>query len=190
MSRSFIRCALRGATLAGLLLVALSLGGGTALAYHEISRTGVVGAYSWVDTTAHPGGRCAYNKAMGQGLLDTMSVKAPIAYWPLGSSVSHGTIGYRIKLQHYNGTTWLTVGSSGEVTAVAWKHAAAALARRTVTYTGSDWSRKFRALAVLTWYRADSTVLGRASVTMSHYWDDFHQDVRAACPGNPHRIEP
>jgi hypothetical protein len=181
---SWIRRTVRGTSIATLMVVSLALGGGSALAAHQVGGHGTLGSYSWTDTAPHPAGVCSYNGggAAGHTYLVKVKVKAPDAvYWPAGTGSSSGTVGFKVVLQHLTGGTWTKVGHGTEATSTAHRHTSAMFGTRSVSWAGPN-TGKDRALAVLTWYQSDMSVLGRAKVVIDHYHNTFDGHKRAYCP--------
>ncbi len=180
--RFIVGRAWRGASLAILIAACLALGGGDVFAAHQVHQSGTIGSYSFTDTAGNPAGYCNYNGggAAGHTYLVGVKVDAPTAFWPAGQSSHHGTIGYRVKLQHLNGTGWHTVNVGTEQRTSATVHTSAVFGKAHVGWAGSNQGHD-RALAVLTWYRPNTTVLGRARVVIDHYRSGFDGITRSFC---------
>jgi len=183
VSRFLASRAWRSASLSILVAACLALGSGDVLAAHQVSQTGVIGSYAFTDTAGNPAGYCNYNGggAAGHTYLVKVRVDAPTAYWPDGQASNHGTIGYRVKLQHFSGGVWDTVNTGAEEQATATVHVSALFGPRHVDWAGPNTGHD-RALAVLTWYRPNATVLGRARVVIDFYLSGFDGITRPYCP--------
>jgi hypothetical protein len=171
-----------GASVAALVVACLASGSGSVLGAHLVHQTGTVGIYSFTDTAGNPAGYCNYNGggALGHTYLVSIRVDAPTAFWPAGLPSHHGTIGYRVKLQHDDGGAWQTVNAGTEQHATASVHTSAVFGTAHVKWAGSNQGHD-RALAVLTWYRPNSTVVGRARIAIDHYLSGFDGITRSFC---------
>lgn len=184
MKRSLVRRLLGGTTLALLTAAMLALGGSGALAAHHLSGTGTTGEYSWTDTAAHPAGLCDYNGggAAGHTYIVRIKVNAPdSAYWPAGTPSSSGTVGFKVELQHLTSGHWTTVNTGQEQTATASRHSSAMFGPRSVKWAGPNTGRD-RAVAVLTWYNPNMSVLGRDKAVIDHYANNHDGVKRSYCP--------
>jgi hypothetical protein len=172
----------RGPSLAVLAATCLVLGGSDVFAAHQVGQTGVIGNYAFTDTAGTPAGYCNYNGGgtAGHVYLVAIRVNPPTAYWPAGQASNHGTIGFRLKLQHLSGGVWHNVNTGAEAQAPATVHSSALFGPRHVAWAGPNTGRD-RALAVLSWYRPDTTVLGRARVVIDHYRSGFDGITRSYC---------
>ncbi|MEA2622000.1 MAG: hypothetical protein QOH61_910 [Chloroflexota bacterium] len=184
MTGSLIRRFVGGTSLATLTAVMIALGGGEVLAAHQVGSSGTTGSYSWTDTAAHPAGVCDYNGGgtAGHIYIVQIKVRAPDSVlWPAGTGSSSGRVGFKVKLQHLHGGTWSTVNTGPEASATASRHTSAMFGTRRVHWAGPI-SGKDRAVAVLTWYRPNDSVLGRAHVVIDHYKNNHDGIGRSYCP--------
>jgi hypothetical protein len=172
----------RGASVATLVATCLALGSGNVLAATPVHQSGTIGNYSFTDTAGNPAGFCNYNGggALGHTYLVSIKVDAPTAFWPAGQPSHHGTIGYRVKLQHDNGGVWQTVNAGTEQRATGSVHTSAVFGKAHVAWAGSNQGHD-RALAVLTWYRPNATVVGRVRVVIDNYLSGFDGITRSFC---------
>jgi hypothetical protein len=171
MRRSFISRAARAAFIVATAVAGVALVGGEAVAWHTVAHSGVNGHYSFVDTSATPGARCDYEGAAGHGFFKGMKVKPPTVFWPnqdSGNTNEHGTVGWKIKIQHWNGVKWTTANISTETTAIAHENTSAPFVAKTVHHGPPD-SHRYRAQVVLTWYTPGMSVLGQAKVILDWY---------------------
>jgi len=162
-------------SLAILVTIALALGGGEALAAHQVGHVGSTGRFSFTDTAAAPGARCVYTGAAGTWEFDHATVKAPLVFWPLRSSSNSGMVGWRLKLQHLSGGVWSNVLTTGITKTTATKHVSAMFGSRTITWMPpAPNSGKFRVEVALIWFHPNGTVMGRTLVVIDHY---RHKDI-------------
>jgi hypothetical protein len=185
MRRSFVRRTARASLVVAAALVAVALVAGEAVAFHTVSHSGIRGHYSFVDTPTMPGGRCTYEGAAGHGFLDAIRVRAPKVFWPnLNSANPHeqGLVGWQVRIQHWNGATWTTTDVGTVTTAVAHEHRPAPFLAKTVMHAPPN-SLRYRALAVLTWFRPNSSILGRAKVVLDWYNQTDPGKIVHTCKG-------
>jgi hypothetical protein len=171
MRRSFISQAARAAFIVATAVAGVALVAGEAVAWHTVAHSGVNGHYSFVDTSASPGARCDYEGAAGHGYFNNMRVKPPTVFWPnqdSGNPDEHGTVGWKFKIQHWNGVKWTTANISTESTAVAHENTSAAFFAKHVQHGPPD-NHRYRAQVVLTWYTPAMAVLGQAKVVLDWY---------------------
>jgi hypothetical protein len=184
MTRTMLRRSASGAALATIVAVMLALGGGGVLAAHEVAHSGMTGAYSWQDTTAHPAGTCNYygGGTLGHIYVVSVKVKGPsTVFWPAGTGSSSGTVGFKVKLQHLSAGAWSTVNTGTEAFATATRTASALFSTRHVDWNGPN-TGKDRAEAVLTWYSPSMAIIGRAAVVIDHYSNNYDHVNRSYCP--------
>jgi hypothetical protein len=184
MPGSFVNRSLRGASFALVTAALIAVGGNSALAAHQVGSSGTPGSYSWEDTAAHPAGLCDYNGGgtAGHTYLVRIKVKPPTnVLWPHDTESNAGTVGFRVKLQHLSAGAWTTVNMGSEATATATEDSPAAFGGRSVYWAGPNTGRD-RAVAVLSWYNPDMSVLGRVSVAIDHYRNNHDHARRAYCP--------
>jgi hypothetical protein len=170
----------RGATLTLVLLACLALSGGQALAATRIGHSGETGHYSFTDTTAAPGGRCVYIGVSGLWTFQRAKVKAPKIYWPTSSAFHSGTVGWLLKLQHWDGHAWHTVRSTPEARGHATKTTPAALATLSVHRAGPH-DRKYRVLVKIRWMTPDAETIGSVLVRIDHLRRDYDNSVGSTC---------
>jgi hypothetical protein len=175
---------LRGASIAGLSAALVALGGTGALAAHQAGSSGMPGPYSWTDTSSEPAGLCDYEGGgtAGHTYIVRVKVSAPTTVlWPHDASSNAGTVGFKVKLQHLSGGTWHHVNTGSEATSTATEDSSAAFGPRSVYWAGPNTGRD-RAVAVLTWYNPDMSILGRVSVVIDHYRNNHDHVRRSYCP--------
>jgi hypothetical protein len=185
MPRSLVRRTMRATVVVGVVVAAVALIAGQAVAFHTVSHSGVRGQYSFLDTQSSPGARCDYEGAAGHGFFAAMKVRPPTVFWPNrhpGNPDEHGTVGWRVKIQHWNGMTWTASDVSSESTAVAREHSPAPFIGKLVHHEPPN-SRRYRAQVVLTWYGANSSVLGRAKVILDWYNQTDPGRIVTSCKG-------
>ena len=181
MIRSSARRLARGATLALLVLSSLAvLSPLSASAATVLSTTGSAGHYSFTDTAGSPGARCIYQGAAGSQNFDRMTVTAPTIYWPSGDAFPNGTVGWRIRLQHYNAGVWTTVRHTAEFRNTATKTVPAVLSNRTISWAPPH-NQKYRAVVVVRWMTPDATTIGSALVRIDHYRHGYDGTVGSSC---------
>lgn len=176
---AFIRGAARRGSLA-VIAASLVLAGGDVFAAHTVGRTGVTGHYAFVDTPAAPGAKCFYAALQGQWEFNYVRVKPPKVYWPTSSAFSSGTVGFTVRLQHWNGLRWTTVNASRESRAVGSKTIPAPFSARTVMWAPPH-DRRYRAEVRLRWLTPDATVIGKALVVLDNYRIGYSGTVGSAC---------
>ena len=169
----------RAFTVASIVLL-LAASGSDVLAAHTVSRSGATGHYSFADTRSGPGATCFYAAVQGQYEFDHVRVKPPKVYWPTASPFSNGTVGFKVKLQHWNGFTWTTVRSSGESRALASKTSPAPFSAKAVMWAAPH-DRRYRAEVRLRWLTPDANVIGQALVVLDHYRIIYDGTVASAC---------
>jgi len=170
----------RVATLAVTLLAALLLAGGSTLAATPISYAGTWGNLRFGDTSSAPGASCLYDGTAGHQELAHVKVKAPAVYWMTTGATHSGTIGFLVKLQHWDGSHWRTVYITSESTAVATRTKAAPLSSRR-TVRPEQHSRRYRIVVRLRWLTPDGHVLGIAYVRIDHYRRSYDGSVGGSC---------
>ena len=170
----------RGATLAVTLLVALLLTAGSALAATPVSHSGATGLATWSDTSSKPGATCLYDGTSGHQVLAHVKVKPPTVFWLSHGDTSSGTIGFLVKLQHWDGSHWRTVAITSEAKAVATRTSAASLSSRR-TVRPEQHSRKYRIVVRLRWLKPDGHALGIAYVRIDHYRRSYDGSVGGRC---------
>jgi len=161
-------------------LACLLLAGGQTLAATRLHRSGTTGSYSFVDTVAAPGAFCAYEGAAGSQNFNHARVKAPKIYWPGSTGVNSGTVGWRLKLQHWNGHSWDTVRITSEVRGTATTTHAAPLTARNVAWAAPH-DRKYRVVTKLRWMTPDASTIGYVLVLIDNYRRGYDDSVGAAC---------
>jgi hypothetical protein len=185
MRRSFVRRTARASLVVAAALVAVALVAGEAVAFHTVSHSGTRGHFSFVDTPTMPGARCNYEGAAGHGFLDAIRVKPPKVFWPnLTSANPHeqGLVGWQVRIQHWNGATWTTTDTSSQDVAIAHEHTPAPFVAIVAVHNPPN-SLRYRALAVLTWFRPNSSVLGRAKVVLDWYNQTDPGKIVPTCKG-------
>ena len=173
----------RGAAVSLVLLASLALNGGPALAATQVHRSGHIAHYSFTDTVGSPGARCNYQGAAGSQNFDTARVKAPRIYWrssPAFGSTGSGTVGWRIKLQHWDGHEWDTVRTTSEVRNLATTTTPAPFTARKVAWAAPH-DRKYRVLVKIRWLTPDDEVIGSVVVRIDHYRRSYDDSVGSAC---------
>jgi hypothetical protein len=179
--RSSARRLARGATLALLVLSSLALLTPlSASAATVLSTSGSAGHYSFTDSVGSPGARCIYQGAAGSQNFDRMKVNAPTIYWPSANAFPNGTVGWRIRLQHFNAGTWTTVRQSKEYRGFATKTVAASLGDRVIAYAPPH-TQKYRAVVVVRWMTPDAETIGSATVLIDHYRRGYDGSVGPSC---------
>jgi hypothetical protein len=165
--------------------LAVALGGGDAMAATPVSQSGVVGNVTFQDSPTTPQARCLFDGAAGHSYFSGMRVKAPSIFWPnqsISTPNEHGTVGWRVKVQHWNGASWATVNTSPESQATASENTAAAFVTKTVPH-GLTVSHRYRALVVITWYTGPSSQLGQAKVLIDWYRRIANGKAYTSCKG-------
>ena len=176
----------RGAAASLVLLAGLMLSGGQALAATQLSHSGHRGHYSFTDTVGSPGARCVYQGAAGSQNFDHARVKAPKVYWPTsGVPASSGTVGWRLKLQHWDGHEWDTVRTTSEVRNWATTTTPAPFSSRSVLWAAPH-DRKYRVLVKIRWLTPDADPIGSATVRIDHYRRTYDDSVGSACKAVVH----
>ncbi len=169
-----------GATALLVVLASLLLTGGQVLAATRLGHSGETGQYSFTDTTASPGARCVYYGTAGLIDFDHARVKAPKVYWPTSSAFPNGTVGWRLKLQHWNGHSWDTVRRTSEARGLASKHTAAPLSTRDVVWAAPH-DRKYRVLVAIRWMTPDAETIGSVLVRIDHLRRSYDGSVGSDC---------
>jgi hypothetical protein len=170
----------RGASVTLVLLASLVLTGGEALAATQVAHSGQTGAYSFTDTTAAPGARCVYQGTLGHSDFDHARVKAPTVYWLSSGAFHSGTVGWRLLLQHWNGSSWVTVRTTSEARGLATRTTPAPLSTRNVSWAPPA-NRKYRVEVKIRWMTPDATTIGKVVVVIDHYRRSYDGSVGASC---------
>lgn len=184
MTGTVLRRFISSASLATLTAAMLVLGGGGALAAHQVGSSGTTGSYAWTDSASHPAGLCNYNGGgtLGHVYIVSVKVQAPdTVFWPGGTGANSGTVGFKVKLQHLSNGAWSTVNTGSEATATATRTTSAMFGMRHVNWNGPLTGRD-RALVILTWYTPSMSVLGRVKVVIDHYRNNHDHLGRNYCP--------
>jgi hypothetical protein len=155
--------------LAGLLGVALAAPAAAAEPPPTPSPTssGKVGSHHLVDTIDSPGTICHY--AASPNWLDRVHVEAPVAKARAGRTSQK--IGFRFRLQAWNGTKLKDVMVSSIQVRTATPTAKAHFTDRGGVFDGFDHPAlfKYRVRVDLYWYDAAGSVVGKASMWVAHY---------------------
>jgi hypothetical protein len=170
----------RGASMTLVLLACLALSGGQALAATRIGHSGETGHYSFTDTTSSPGGRCVYVGVSGLWTFQAARVKAPKIYWPDSSAFPSGTVGWRLKLQHWDGSAWHTVRTTDEDRGHATKTHPADISTLSV-HSAAPHDRKYRVLVKIRWMTPDAETIGSVLVRIDHLSRDYNHSVGSTC---------
>jgi hypothetical protein len=171
----------KGATMTFALLASLVLTGGQTLAATRLDRSGTTGPYHFTDTTTAPGARCIYQGTAGAQDFDRVKVKAPTVKWIQTGAFHSGTVGWRIKLQHWNGHVWSTVRTTSEQRGFATQTHAAPLTARTVNWAPPH-DRRYRVITKIRWMTPDAETIGSVIVRIDHYRRTFDGSVGSSCP--------
>lgn len=172
----------RGLWLVSTILVLALAGEGGALAAHEVSHTGTIGAWSITDTAGSPGVRCVYEGAAGSWYLQKVKVPAPTIY---GTSSHLRSVGYRLLLQYKTASGWVTSQKGPLISGPASTSTAATLTGSNIVRNPglSPNGRKYRVELKLIWYRANASVQGIAYVLVDHLRRGYDGSVGATCKG-------
>jgi hypothetical protein len=163
------------------LLASLVIGGGQTLAATSIGTHSPVGPWSYVDTTSSPAAKCFYVGTVGAIEFDHMVVQPPAVRWYGAHHFASGTVGWVIKLQHWDGSHWDTVRTTSEARGLATRTAAAPLHPRRVDWAAPH-NRKYRAVVRIRWMTPDAETIGSIQVRIDHYRRDFDHVTGSACP--------
>ena len=132
--------------------------------------SGKVGAYGLQDTSAHPAGTCTYQSGPSN-YLEEVGSKAPRVFATAGRSSQR--VGLRLVVEWYKNASWRTFAStSWRYRTATPAHAAGfAAVHRSFVADQLDTVSDYRARLDLRWYARDgTTVTGRASLWVDHYW--------------------
>lgn len=162
------------------LVASAVVGGGTTLAATPISTDNPIGPWSYVDSSASPAAKCFYMGTAGAIEFDHMVVQPPTVKW-YAHHFSSGTVGWVIKLQHWDGSHWHTVRTTSEARGFATRTTAAPLHKRTVAWAAPH-DRRYRAVVKIRWMTPDADTIGAVLVRIDHYRRDFDHRTGSACP--------
>jgi hypothetical protein len=171
----------RGVCVVLTLLASLIIGGGETFAATPLSTHSPVGPWSYVDTTSSPAAKCFYVGTVGAIEFDHMVVQPPTVRWYGAHHFASGTVGWVIKLQHWDGSHWDTVRTTSEARGLATRTAAAPLHPRRVDWAAPH-NRKYRAVVRIRWMTPDADTIGSVLVRIDHYRRDFDHATASACP--------
>ncbi|MEA2676769.1 MAG: hypothetical protein QOJ81_910 [Chloroflexota bacterium] len=163
------------------VLFGLLIGIQPVLADTELGHTGTVGAHSLLDTTALPGGQCAYQHLAA---YDVNKLKSMVARSPRVKAVagkSSQLVGYRVIVQRrsgsiYSNNVWTDKFTSAEHTAMTSDTANAYFgANPSITVTvpfgpdQQDVYAEYRIVMKLIWHNSDGSIQGTAMHRVGHY---------------------
>lgn len=163
------------------LAASLVIGGGGTLAATPISTDSPIGPWSYVDTTSSPAAKCFYMGTVGAIEFDHMVVQPPRVLWYAAHHFGSGTVGWVIKLQHWDGSHWHTVRTTSEARGLATRTTAAPLHKRSVSWAAPH-NRKYRAVVRIRWMTPDADTIGSVQVRIDRYRRDFDHATGSACP--------
>lgn len=162
-------------------VAALAIGGGETLAATPTAKHSPVGPWSYVDTTSSPAAKCFYMGTVGAIEFDHVVVQPPTVRWYGAHHRTSGTVGWVIKLQHWDGSHWDTVRTTSEARGIATRTVAAPLHKRSVAWAAPH-NRKYRVVVRIRWMTPDAETIGSVLVRIDHYRRDFDHATGSACP--------
>jgi len=163
-----------------VVLASLASTGGQMLAATRLHHSGTTGRYRFVDTIESPGARCVYEGAAGSQNFEHARVKAPSVYWPTADAFAQGTVGWTLKLQHWDGDEWDTVKTTSEARGHATRTTPAPLVTRNV-YWAAPHTRKYRVLVKIRWMTPDAETIGSVLVRIDHFRRTYDGSVGPDC---------
>lgn len=163
-----------------VLLASLALSGGETLAATQVAHSGPTGVYSFVDTSSSPGARCVYEGSAGADEFNHARVPAPKVYWLSTGAFHSGTVGWRLKLQHWNGHSWTTVRTTSEARGGATRTHPASLSTRNVSWAAPH-DHSYRVEVKIRWMTPDAETIGSVLVVIDHYRRTYDRSVGASC---------
>jgi hypothetical protein len=169
----------------GALVLAASVAS-PASAYTLVSKTGTVGGWSFDEGSSlqTASGHCAYgaNVVYNWVYFKSMTVKPPtVKAINRTTKQDHQTVGWQLVMQQHlialpMTGSWTTIKKSSIQKKTAYDNAAALFTALTVKYDAQVHDPDFqslpyayRALVVITWYKADGTVQGTVKLAPSYY---------------------
>jgi hypothetical protein len=178
----------RGMFVVLLAILAASFAEGTTLAAVQIGQKGDPGSHwSVADTSANPGAVCDYAGGGAMGSTYLTHIKVPVGPDVFGKTSALTSVGYMIRLQHYESGHWVTLKKShGKLwSSPASDTTAAMLPGSGVTIpiaTQSTNPSRYRVFLRLTWYTSTAQVDGTRDILIQHY--KAHSGATAAsCKG-------
>jgi len=165
----------------------VSLAGSSSLAATLQHQSGVVGHSHIKDrVSGKPGATCLYEGAAGTQYFIGMRFKSmAVEYTDENSGVEHGKVGQRVVLQHeFDSNGWQTKVTSSETKIKAYDNVFSKFPVRSQHWTrDAAMGGKWRGEVILTWYRADHSVLGTATWSLDWYERDNNDTRGSTCKG-------
>jgi hypothetical protein len=159
------------AGMAGLLmLAAVLLTPGGALAAHPIGHTGSPGGWYITDRAAEPGAKCSYNGGGTAGTTYLTGIK--LLHGPQITGIHDGlrSVGYRPIIQEWLHGAWVNVVRGTLITGQASRSHPVSLApERTAVPTDLNSYTRFRLVLKLIWYRNDASIEATRRIAMDSY---------------------
>ncbi len=147
-------------------------------AYSNVTETGMVGQWSFNDTSGTPGATCSYGPEYPPDYAGFrwMKVRPPVVFAADRDSnkIDHKRVKWFWKLQraHYPMNDWKTIATSAVQSATAYDNQAAHFSALRINHNvgNPDFSDVvFRAFVVIKWVKADGSVEGTAKATIDYY---------------------
>lgn len=151
-------------------------------AAYTASATGTPGAYTWTDTTDSPPVTCFYGQPQppfATAYLRYVKVRPPMAYAVDRTGArDHQKITWQFRLQGQefgSGDNWMTFAQSTVRSATGYDNTPAAFSPVKIAFnsrSNPDPNKEefvFRALVIVTWYRANGSVGGKVWLLPTYY---------------------
>jgi hypothetical protein len=173
----------RSLVVSAFAVAALAIPGGSALAAHQVSRSGAPGAWTIVDKAADPAGKCSYVDGGTAGGPYLTGIRQRNAVEITGTRAGLQSVAVRPLIQHLVGGTWSTVKKgtlvSGNASLSTVVDLSTGLTKVPVVNKPEN---PFRLALKLIWYNADASVQGTRIVVVDSYVR-FGGGVASYCKG-------
>src|SRR4029077_16299442 len=102
--------------------------------------------------------------------------------WLTSDAFNSGAVRLSLRLLHWNGSAWTTVGHTGESQVFATKTTASTFPDKVIHWTVSEpHNHRFRVEAFIRWVTPDATTIGSVLVLIDHYRVGYNGSVQSSC---------